>query len=138
MLTGYSRNLIAEVSDADDLLQHTLLKAWDNRDKFYDTGSFTAWLCTIMRNTFINFIRKEKSTVVSEDWVFDGFEKDDVNDYDIRQAVQSLPFPERELCVWWMHGYSYKELAEAYGIPMGTLKSRVFHVKKLLREKLNR
>lgn len=36
-----------------------------------------------------------------------------------------------------MHGYSYKELAEAYGIPMGTLKSRVFHVKKLLREKLN-
>lgn len=56
MLTGYSRNLIAEVSDADDLLQHTLLKAWDNRDKFYDTGSFTAWLCTIMRNTFINFI----------------------------------------------------------------------------------
>lgn len=40
MLTGYSRNLIAEVSDADDLLQHTLLKAWDNRDKFYDTGSF--------------------------------------------------------------------------------------------------
>lgn len=34
MLTGYSRNLIAEVSDADDLLQHTLLKAWDNRDKF--------------------------------------------------------------------------------------------------------
>lgn len=87
MLTGYSRNLIAEVSDADDLLQHTLLKAWDNRDKFYDTGSFTAWLCTIMRNTFINFIRKEKSTVVSEDWVFDGFAKDDVNDYDIRQAV---------------------------------------------------
>lgn len=84
MLTGYSRNLIAEVSDADDLLQHTLLKAWDNRDKFYDTGSFTAWLCTIMRNTFINFIRKEKSTVVSEDWVFDGFAKDDVNDYDIR------------------------------------------------------
>ena len=138
MLTGYSRNLIAEVSDADDLLQHTLLKAWDNRDKFYDTGSFTAWLCAIMRNTFINFIRKEKSTVVSEDWVFDGFTKDDVNDYDIRQAVQSLPFPERELCVWWMHGYSYKELAEAYGIPMGTLKSRVFHVKKLLREKLNR
>lgn len=84
MLTGYSRNLIAEVSDADDLLQHTLLKAWDNRDKFYDTGSFTAWLCAIMRNTFINFIRKEKSTVVSEDWVFDGFAKDDVNDYDIR------------------------------------------------------
>lgn len=33
---------------------------------------------------------------------------------------------------------SYKELAEAYDIPMGTLKSRVFHVKKLLREKLNR
>lgn len=47
-----------------------------------------------LRNTFINFIRKEKSTVVSEDWVFDGFAKDDVNDYDIRQAVQSLPFPE--------------------------------------------
>lgn len=62
--------------------------------------------------------------------------KDDVNDYDIRQAVQSLPFPERELCVWWMHGYSYKELAEAYDIPMGTLKSRVFHVKKFVAGKI--
>lgn len=99
MLTGYSRNLIAEVSDADDLLQHTLLKAWDNRDKFYDTGSFTAWLCTIMRNTFINFIRKEKSTVVSEDWVFDGFAKDDVKTTILDRRYSRYLFP-KENCAF--------------------------------------
>ena len=70
MLTGYSRNLIAEVSDADDLLQHTLLKAWDNRDKFYDTGSFTAWLCacscnSLLTGTSLTFLRIGRWTIVS-------------------------------------------------------------------------
>jgi RNA polymerase sigma factor (sigma-70 family) len=57
-----ARNIRLSHHDAEDILQRTLLKLWENLPKFkYDTskGSFRSWLCTVIRNMVINLVKKK-------------------------------------------------------------------------------
>jgi len=52
-LKPFAMRLTKNVEDANDLMQETILKAFNNRDKFSDGTNLKAWLYTIMKNTFI-------------------------------------------------------------------------------------
>ena len=85
-----ARNMRLSHHDAEDILQRTLLKLWENLPKFrYDTGkgSFRAWLCTIIRNMVINMIKKKSRMMV-------GLEPDE--QYRIKKYLDSVQLPEVE------------------------------------------
>ena len=56
----FAYKLTADKDEAEDLLQETMLKALDNKDKFNPGTNFKSWMYTIMRNAFINNCRAKK------------------------------------------------------------------------------
>lgn len=60
-LLGFAYKLTADKHDAEDLLQETMLKALDNKDKFDPGTNFKGWMYIIMRNAFINNYRIKKA-----------------------------------------------------------------------------
>lgn len=131
-LRAFAWSLSHNGSDADDLVQDTLIKAWSNRDKFEPGTNLRAWLFTILRNTYYtNVLRRRRevrdemgeyaSTLTSpptQDWT--------VAMRSLQDALQQLPPEHREaLILVGAAGLSYEEAAEICGCALGTIKSRV-------------
>lgn len=68
-LRRYALSLTVDGNEADDLVQFTLLKAWEHRGRFEPGTSLVAWLFTILRNGFINGRRKRSREVPDPDGV---------------------------------------------------------------------
>ena len=147
-LHKFAIKLTADEEEANDLMQETSLKALDNRDKFEVGTNFKGWLYTIMRNIFINNYRKvsrEKVYVdhtenlyhlnLSQDFSIDTTEEA----YDIKEihkAVHALPKEFRIPFAMHISGFKYKEIAEHLGVPIGTVKSRIFFTRQKLQKEL--
>lgn len=143
-------------SDAQDLIQETMLRAYKNFDRFEEGTNCRAWLFKIMTNTFINIYRskQKESTSVSFDDVDDNYlysqlenstetgdpERDflaKMIDEDVVNAIEQLP-PEFRMVVVlaFYEGYAYQEIAEILGIQVGTVKSRLHRGRKMLQKLL--
>lgn len=146
-LKGFAYNFTRNLEDAEDLLQDTMLKALRYKDHFQDGTNFKGWLFTIMRNIFINNYKRKKlqNTItdqtsnqyylnygkISEDTV-----NNRANEKDINKAISALTYEFRTPFQMFMDGYHYDEISSSMGIPMGTVKSRIFHARKRLMEEL--
>jgi len=137
---------------AEDLVQEAFLKAYRAWERFEVGTNSRAWLMTILRNTFINQFRREKSRPVHVD--FDdvaetaGSEElyaadpegrtfEHVLDRQVVAAIDELPDEFRVTVVLTdLEGLSYQEVSELLGVPLGTVKSRLFRARKLLQERL--
>ncbi len=143
-LLNFAYLLTSNRDDAYDLLQDTTLKALDNEDKYVENVNFKGWVFTIMRNIFINNYRRSvrSQTVVdqTEDLYHLNLSQDSglespEGSYgagEITAAIDS--FPEEYRVPFSMHvaGYKYNEIAERMGLPLGTVKSRIFFARKKL------
>ena len=131
-LRAFAWSLSHNRSDADDLVQDTLIKAWTHRDKFEPGTNLRAWLFTILRNTYYTALVKRRREVAdeegrhaaalseapSQDW--------SVAVHALRAALAKLPDEHREaLVLVGAAGLSYEEAAEICGCALGTIKSRV-------------
>ena len=131
-LRAFAWSLSHNGSDADDLVQDTLIKAWTNRDKFEPGTNLRAWLFTILRNTYYtNVLRRRREvrdeqgeyaatlkTAPTQDW--------SVAVRSLQAALRQLPDEHREaLILVGAAGLSYEEAAEICGCALGTIKSRV-------------
>jgi RNA polymerase sigma-70 factor (ECF subfamily) len=127
--------------ESQDLVQETLLKALTYRDKFRSDTNLKGWLFTIMRNTYINDYRKNKKVRLTQSG--QDIQKLQVADSNtFSRPSESLEFKEiwrnmtsvrDELMIpFKMHitGYKYHEIAEHLGIPIGTVKNRIFQARK--------
>lgn len=144
-------------SDAEDLVQESLLKAYKSFDRFEAGTNAKAWLFRIMTNTFINTYRakQREATSVSFDEVDDNFlhsqladlstgtgdpEKDFFNkilDKDVEAAIDKLPEEFRVVVVLaFYEGFAYQEIADILGIQVGTVKSRLHRGRKILQKLL--
>ena len=142
-------------SDAEDLLQETFLRAYRGFGGFTEGTNLKAWLYRILTNTFINAYRKRQRepVMVLEEEIPDWYLYDRLTqsgetssaeaqvlerlpDEDVQGALDSLPEGFR-MAVWLadVEGFSYKEIAEILGIPIGTVMSRLHRGRKSL-EKL--
>lgn len=117
---------------AEDLTQETLLKAWANRDSFQPGTNLSAWLFTIMRNTFFSSLRKYRREVQDIDGAGalalaeEGRQLHAVALRELLAAVVDLPPKQRRAIVLiGAYGFSQLEAAEACGCATGTIKSRV-------------
>lgn len=131
-LRAFAWSLSHNGSDADDLVQDTLIKAWANRDKFEPGTNLRAWLFTILRNTYYTSVLRRRrevrdeqgeyasmlTTPPTQDWT--------VAMRSLQIALQQLPDEHREaLILVGAAGLSYEEAAEICGCALGTIKSRV-------------
>ncbi|HLE38146.1 MAG TPA: sigma-70 family RNA polymerase sigma factor [Acidimicrobiia bacterium] len=145
-------------SDAEDVLQESLLKAYRGYHTFVTGTNLKAWLYRILTNTFINKYRKQSrrphevelgdledfylfkrlgdegsaAARSAEDEALDRFV-----DEDIKAAVESLPENFRiSVLLADVEGFSYKEIAEIMGVPIGTVMSRLHRGRKALQQAL--
>lgn len=156
-LYGAALRLTRSPKDAEDLVQDTYLKAFRFFDSFEKGTNLKAWLFKIQTNTFINKYRRrvkerELADTPAEDLVLDRFVsseqmnaiKDPENDFfgkllsdEVIEALDQVPVDFRMVVVLAdIQGFSYKEIAEIVGCPVGTVMSRLFRGRRVLQKAL--
>lgn len=148
-MLNFAYMLTSNRDDAYDLLQDTTLKALDNEDKYIDNTNFKGWVFTIMRNIFINNYRKTARAAtlidttdnlyhlnISQDSGLSSPE-DSYGVQEITAAINSCPDEYRIPFSMQLAGYKYNEIAEKMGLPLGTVKSRIFFARKRLQKIFN-
>jgi RNA polymerase sigma-70 factor, ECF subfamily len=145
-------------SDAEDLVQETLAKAYAAFHQFRPGTNLRAWLHRILANTFINSYRKKKrepvqdlGANVQDDWHVGGEPLlpparsaeaealEQLTDSDILQALRELPAEFRAaIYLADIEGYPYREIAEIMDTPIGTVMSRIHRGRARLRDRLAR
>lgn len=148
-LLNFAYTLTSNREDAYDLLQDTTLKALDNEDKYVDNVNFKGWIFTIMRNIFINGYRKNaRATVIidrSDDLYQLNFSQDSgletpegsITSKEILDAIERFPDGYRQPFSLFISGYKYAEIAQRLGLPLGTVKSRIFQARRRLQASLS-
>ena len=145
-------------SDAEDLVQETITKAYAAFHQFRPGTNLRAWLHRILANTFINGYRKRRREPVAtlgadfgDGWPY-GPDRlvapapsaetealDRLSDSDILRALHDLPEDFRTaVYLADIEGYPYREIADMMGTPIGTVMSRLHRGRGRLREALAR
>ncbi len=147
-LLHFAYKLTSDREEANDLLQETALKALDNEEKYTAETNFKGWIYTIMRNIFINNYRKalrDQTYVDQTDnqyYLNQGFdiEVDSLEGaYDLKEMhriVNALPKDYRVPFAMYVSGFKYREIADKLGLPLGTVKSRIYFTRQKLQEEL--
>jgi RNA polymerase sigma-70 factor, ECF subfamily len=132
-----ARWLVRNDHDAEDIVQDSFLKAYKAQESFRGSEAKT-WMLSIVRNTAMDFLRKYKTGVPL------GEREDDAPNPEralveqsrreqVRRAISHLEPEFREVIVLReIEGMSYKEIASALSIPMGTVMSRLSRARNLL------
>jgi RNA polymerase sigma factor (sigma-70 family) len=142
-LWKYARRLSSSSEQAADTVQEVWLRVIRGISRIRDSRRFRPWLFGIARRVLMDRLRAEYaqpiddaidlSTIADE-------ESDDALEYDIalmHEELARLPAVERDILVlFYLEELSLHELAEVFGIPVGTVKSRLFRARRLLRTKL--
>ena len=148
ILNSFAYNLTKNVEDAKDLFQETAYRAITNMDKFRPGTNFKAWLFTIMKNIFINNYRKKTKAHTIMDSTENLFYINSGDSVISNGAESSIMFKELQKMIekldksikvpFMMHyqGYKYQEIAEYLGLPLGTVKSRIFFARKELKRSI--
>jgi RNA polymerase sigma-70 factor (ECF subfamily) len=140
-------------AEPEDLAQMTLERAWKSWRTYKDDGRLKSWLRTVMRNTYINLYRAENFRSVKifpsrfQDIGEDQFleaeapsAEDEVMDQDMTSeiwiALDNLLPQFRNALKLQMQGYSYQEIADFEGVPLGTIMSRIYRARAHMREAL--
>ncbi len=136
---------------AEDLVQDTMLRALRAWNSFRPGSNARAWLVTILRNQFISGWRSARRGAQPVDIeaipeLADTADPDpegrffaDLVDEEVLAALDRLPEEFREVIVLGdLEGMPYAEVAEALGIPIGTVKSRIFRARRILQGQLRR
>ncbi|TMK45107.1 MAG: sigma-70 family RNA polymerase sigma factor [Actinobacteria bacterium] len=143
-------------ADAEDLVQETYLRAYRGFSGFEEGTNLRAWMYRILTNTFINSYRKkqrEPVTVQEDDldewYLYDKLGESGVEpsaeaevirsmpDEDVQRALEALPEGFRlAVLLADVEGFSYKEIAEILGIPIGTVMSRLHRGRRALEKAL--
>ena len=142
-LRRYARSLTRDEHDAEDLVHDALVRAYERRATFRSGGNLRAWLLSIVHNAFIDKMRSRRSEAAR-----------------VEQAGLSRLTPARRPrrnipCAWRrcakpfsdlpeeqrsalhlvaIEGLSYQQAADASGVPLGTLMSRIGRARAALRE----
>jgi len=123
---------------ADDLVQETLVRAWNSMDKLNDSKAVKGWLLTILRRENARrFERKRlsESGIPTEELAADREDYDTSTEaFVLRQALDRLPEEYREpLLMQVIFGYSQKEIAAHLGISVAGAGTRLFRAREKMR-----
>src|SRR6476469_749516 len=150
----FALSLTRDEADADDVVQETYLRAYRSWHTFIPGTDCRRWLFTICRNVFLRSRERQRPTVDLEDGEQDAVAASSVysaareRGYDdifarldlapaLREALDELAEPFRSAVILVdVEDMSYESAAEVMGVPIGTVRSRLFRGRRLLQEKL--
>ena len=140
-LRRYARSLVRNPDDAEDLVHDALVRALERRSTFRSGGSIRNWLMSILHNTHIDRLRRDRATHRRQDaalelteFVAPAGQEHAVRLGQVRDAFLALPEEQREaLHLVAIEELSYQEAADVLNIPVGTLMSRISRARARLR-----
>jgi RNA polymerase sigma-70 factor (ECF subfamily) len=140
-LRRYARSLTRDESQAEDLVQDTLVRAYEGRSSFRSGGNLRGWLLAILHNTFIDHRRRHvaefrrlEQVALLIDTAAPPEQESQVRLQQVQTAFMRLPDEQRAaLHLVAIEGLSYQEAANALKIPVGTLMSRLGRARAALR-----
>lgn len=153
-LKTFAYHLSYNENDADDLVQETYLKAHRFIDKYDEGTNAKAWLFKILKNAYINEYRKRSKRPNKVDFedIINYHESEDSSSayFDLREeifqnmmgdevtiAINSLPIDFRTVILLCdIEGFTYEEISKIIDVPIGTVRSRLFRARNMLKEKL--
>lgn len=154
-LYNFALRMTSDPENANDLVQETFLRAFRFFDKFERGTNIKAWLFRILKNTFINQYRKQKSEPGKVDYddvqnFYENIKASEVKtnhieedafskllDDDLSEAITKLPPDFRTVIILSdIEGFTYEEIADFVDIPVGTVRSRLHRARKMLYSKL--
>jgi len=148
-LMRFAYSLTADEDDAKDLVQETFLKALKYCDSFVHETNFKGWICTIMRNTFINEYRRSYRYAIFNDYSKSDAVQNEIHGHGSDNPVSIYRSKELEHIIDSLHddlklpfrmhqqGYRYKEIAESLSMNIGTVKSRIFVARRKMIKQLD-
>ena len=140
-LRAFARFLAGNPTEADDLVQDTVVRALNAYDHFDLNTNIKAWTFTILRNIRINSYRKRRFEELDEATMSTMSahpnQEDSIELKEVLKALETLPAAQREvITLVRAGGLSYEEAAEIMGCKLGTIKSRVNRADAALRAAL--
>jgi RNA polymerase sigma-70 factor (ECF subfamily) len=139
--------LVGEPQDALDISQMAFIKAYRNLKLFDATRPFFSWFYRILRNLCLDHLKHSSHSreVPLED--MDALSRESAAGTDsgetetrkvIWRAIETLPLEQREVIILhYFEGFSYKEIAEALGKPVGTVMSSLYYARQKLKAQLS-
>lgn len=141
-LKAYAIRCGANSSQAEEIVQESLLKVWHKAHTFNPkTAAANTWLFTIVRNQRIDLVRKERPDLVISDDLWPATEQEhqtektkyledqiesDLNAKVLRTLISGLPEEQRQIVFKvYFEGKSHSEIAAELDLPLGTIKSRL-------------
>ena len=156
-LKTFAFHLTYNDDDANDLVQETYMKAHRFIDKYIPGTNAKAWLFKILKNAYINEYRKKskRPTRVDFEEIISYHDSDDSRQskyQDLRQeifenmmgdevtiAINALPIDFRTVVLLCdIEGFTYEEISKIIDVPIGTVRSRLFRARNMLKEKLKK
>jgi len=153
-LATYIFHMIHHYEEALELTQEVFIKVYENLNRYDGQYKFSTWLYKIASNHTIDHIRRQHMTTLPiQETTEDGtsmeipLESATLNPLDaytnkailedVQRAVDALPPDYRELIILRHFSYrSYEEMAKITGLPLGTVKNRIFRARQMLMERL--
>lgn len=154
-LYNFGLRLTTDPSDAEDLVQDTIVKAFRFFDSYEKGTNAKAWLFRILKNSFINNYRKnlKKPQEVDYDEVSSYYENiraertdtsdlehlifRDLMDDNFSKALSKLPEDFRTVVLLCdVDGFTYEEISNMLDVPIGTIRSRLHRGRNLLKTEL--
>jgi RNA polymerase sigma-70 factor (ECF subfamily) len=145
LVSGYC----VEKSEREDLVQEVFLKVYRNLHRYSAGYAFSTWLYTVARNVCLDYTRKLKSVKSDLSGMRAG--EIPVADSAVMSAENNELFEVLDRCIGTLsekdrhivffhfyEGMKYKDIAAVMGIPLGTVKYRVFEIKEKLRKALEK
>ena len=135
-----ARALSGNEADALDLIQDAYLRAWKAFANYKEDQRFRAWLFTILRHAHIDFCRRRRLRPVTADLAAGdppAPEKPERLSEDMQEALERLkPGHHLILLMRAVEGFSYAEIAEILGCPLGSVMSGLHHARAALKAQL--
>jgi RNA polymerase sigma-70 factor (ECF subfamily) len=143
-VTRLTYRLTRDADEAKDIAQDAFLRAYRRLETFHPDRPFARWLFVIARNASLDAIRRRRRAAAlpasdqlpaelgPEDYALRNDEAERV-----QHALDELPEHYRSvLQLYYVSGFRYREIADALGIPLGTVKTYLSRAKRRLREEL--
>lgn len=152
-MVGYVYRMLGDYDSALDVVQETFIKVYSSLDKYSSEYKFSTWLYRIAHNAAIDHIRRNSHISQSLETESDGAtyqlqiesqapspEQDQEQREwraEIESVIRCLPASYRELIILrHSRDLSYEEMVEVTGLPLGTVKNRLFRAREMMRKLL--
>lgn len=144
-LRKFALRLTGNVSDADDLVQATVLRALEKKHLYKDDTNLFGWTSKIMFNLFVSSYRRKTKYETQYDpeqhldtMATSATQEKEMEYKDVQSAMETLSDDHKEILVMvCVQGMQYAEVAHALGLPVGTVRSRLSRARESLQVALD-